>query len=137
MQQYDYVYAEFRPRRLDDLRPGSEQYIGKRLRWCASWVIEREDSEEYAGEYAMMPVGEDGIPFAWAPSGDLDMTIGEPRRPTINHTRIAGQSMDETERQERIRELRAWRDRLEDDITRSQAELDDVRAELGTLLVQP
>ncbi|WP_280319904.1 hypothetical protein [Nocardia wallacei] len=71
MELYDVVEAEFRPARTDDLKPGAEAFIGKRLRWCASWLITEEDNEEYAGEFAMMPVGDGPFPFAWAPQRDL------------------------------------------------------------------
>lgn len=71
MQLYDVVDAEFRPARTDDLKPGAEAFVGRRLRWCASWLIEEEDSEAYAGEFAMQVVSDEPVPFAWAPQRDL------------------------------------------------------------------
>lgn len=65
------VDAVFRPVRTDDLKPGAEAFIGQQLRWCASWLITEEDNEAYAGEFAMMPVCVEPMPFAWAPQRDL------------------------------------------------------------------
>lgn len=65
----DIVYAEFRPRRTDDLIPGASEYIGHRTHWRHGWVI---DDGPYAGDYAMIPCDFDTpYPFAWVPKCDL------------------------------------------------------------------
>lgn len=68
--------AAFRPCRTDDLRPGSERFIGKTLTWQAVWVIEEGP---YEGEIAMSPrpidlkdmPTFDSPPFCWTPHSDL------------------------------------------------------------------
>jgi hypothetical protein len=64
------VDATFRPRRTDDLRAEAEPLIGWRGRWQAGWII---DEGPYAGEWHMAVVDPVPLPFAWAPSGDLDI----------------------------------------------------------------
>lgn len=71
MELFDVVDAEFRPTRTDDLKPGAVTYIGQRLTWCASWVIGEEDNPAYAGDFAMVPVSDEPLPFAWVPQSDL------------------------------------------------------------------
>lgn len=76
LNRYDVIEATFKPRRSDDLKPGSEEWIGRRLTWIAGWEIEDGD---YVGEFACSLHGaapEPHPPFVWVPSGDLtDITI--------------------------------------------------------------
>jgi hypothetical protein len=77
VQQFEKVKARFEPRRVDDLRPGTKEFMGPVLEWETSWRITPEDGGDYVGEWAMslttrclysLPVHP---PFAWVPSGDL------------------------------------------------------------------
>ena len=61
----------FRPKRTDDLKPGVAALIGKSTTWRRCWVIEADDSEEYAGQTAWGP-REDDWCFTWAPECDIE-----------------------------------------------------------------
>lgn len=72
MQQFDRFTAVFQPQRTDDLKPGAEAIIGKRLEWEAADVID-EDNPTYAGHLACMVLSDPPGPglFVWTPSCDL------------------------------------------------------------------
>lgn len=70
-KQFDVVYAEFRPTRENDLAPGAAEWIGRRMRWQAMYVIEYGP---FMGDWLMMPTLPPFPPFAWAPSSDLDVS---------------------------------------------------------------
>lgn len=71
-EQFDKIDATFKPRRTDDLIAGCERWIGHRCEWQAAWIIA---DGQFAGEWAMIPLGDDrwNMPFAWIPSGDLEV----------------------------------------------------------------
>jgi hypothetical protein len=74
VEQFDRFIATFQPKRTDDLKPGAEAIIGKRLEWEASYVIDQEDGAEYAGQFACALLSEDpDVPglFVWTPACDL------------------------------------------------------------------
>jgi hypothetical protein len=78
MIQYDRVLATFQPVRTDDLQPGVAAWIGRRLPWCAVFVVE---SGPYEGQWAMGPLDglEDGNRFPaawWVPLCDLADVVG-------------------------------------------------------------
>ena len=63
--------AVFSPARIDDLKPGAAELIGKRLRWSKGWIIE---DGPYAHQWACPLIEDSGAwsaPFAWAPECDL------------------------------------------------------------------
>jgi len=68
MKRFDKVTAIFKPRRVDDLVPRAAEYIGKELHFSVGWKIEEG---QFAGEWAMQVV--EDTPFAWIPSGDLEI----------------------------------------------------------------
>lgn len=68
MKQFDRVVAAFRPARTDDLGPHVSRAIGQIIEWEAAWIIE---GGEYAGQWAMRPVGTARWPFSWVPECDL------------------------------------------------------------------
>lgn len=56
------------------VRPEAEALDGKRLLLEAAWPITEEDRPDYAGEWAMTAVRDDGqepLPCGWVASGDL------------------------------------------------------------------
>lgn len=61
----------FKPKRTDDLKPGVVEFIGKSTTWITGWIIEAEDSEQYAGQMTWLPRGE-GWTFGWAPECDIE-----------------------------------------------------------------
>lgn len=75
MQQFDKVSAIFSPLRVDDLAPGVSEWIGRRMEFEASYVLDEEMSEEYAGQWCMSVVRRAGddtqYPFTWIPLCDL------------------------------------------------------------------
>lgn len=64
--------ATFAPKRTDDLHDGVAEWIGWTGEWWRYWIIEEEDSEEYAGQWACM-VADHSLrtPFGWVPECDL------------------------------------------------------------------
>lgn len=75
LDQFVIVRAKFKPRRTDDLVEGVEPFIDRWMNWQAMWQIE-EGENDYAGEWAMRPLTDQGktflgFPAAWVPSGDL------------------------------------------------------------------
>lgn len=68
LESYVEFEATFRPRRTDDLKEGSPEWVGWHGTWRVLWEIEDGD---YAGEWACEPVSEKPRTFIWAPSGDL------------------------------------------------------------------
>lgn len=68
--QFDEVDATFAPTRRDNLKPDVEDFIGRRLRWRAMWIIE---DGPYEGQIAWMPVHahEFAPGVAWVPTEDL------------------------------------------------------------------
>jgi hypothetical protein len=74
-QQLELICGTFAPQRTDDLKSGVAEWIGRRLNWRPSWIIE---GGPYDGEWAMVPwIGHYGHeagampPFAWVPQRDL------------------------------------------------------------------
>ena len=75
IEVFSKIEAVFRPRRIDDLKLGAVEHIGKRGVFEAAWII--EDGRPYAGEWAMLiPRDWDNelCDFSWVPSGDLDFS---------------------------------------------------------------
>jgi hypothetical protein len=69
LERFDIVTATFQPQRTDTLVDGAAEWIGRRLRWEAVWIIERASS--YRGQWAMRPMVRETPPFGWAPFSDL------------------------------------------------------------------
>lgn len=75
MERFDIVYAVFKPKQTDDLKPGVSDWIGYRGLWQAMWMVDEEDGGSYVGQWAM------GIydrldpppPFVWVPRCDLEI----------------------------------------------------------------
>jgi hypothetical protein len=66
----DFVFATFKPRRTDDLRPDSAAFVGHRGLFRRIYRI--DDGGEYDGEWAMEPPAEWRSKMSgWVPSGDL------------------------------------------------------------------
>lgn len=76
--QFDKVFAEFRPKRLDTLKPEAREVIGLKCLWEALWIIEEGESEPYTGQWAMRPLVKPPPDFAWAPEEDLRILAAEP-----------------------------------------------------------
>ena len=73
VKRFDVITATFRPRRSDDLRYNSAEFVGREMQWQAAWLIE---DGPYKNEWAMTPYKYTGNPqphFAWVPSGDLEL----------------------------------------------------------------
>lgn len=82
MEQFTIIDASFQPKQTDDLKPGLHDWIDRRARWQAQWMITEEDGGSYIGQWAMMPINEpfDGefwaerhpeFPYLWVPLCDL------------------------------------------------------------------
>ena len=78
LEQYARVWGTFSPDRRDDLVPEAADWIGCRLVWQASWLIE---DGPYEGQWAMCIVRPGFMnplpPFAWVPLCDLDDVVLE------------------------------------------------------------
>lgn len=88
LQEFQKVYATFRPKRLDDLRSGAEGMVGRSGVWRTSWIIE---SGQYRGQWAVQPLGElghacveSGEGFAWVPECDLEIHYTVPEACEVN-----------------------------------------------------
>lgn len=72
IQLYDYVSAVFSPHITTDFQyPETAYFIGHRLYWQASWIVE---DGAYRGQMAMCvqpTADEERVPFVWAPLCDL------------------------------------------------------------------
>lgn len=76
IERHAFYRGTFQPRRRDDLKPGLEAAIGRRMLWSAGWRITPEDGGPYVGEWAMCiePTCEEDkrvFTYAWTPSCDL------------------------------------------------------------------
>lgn len=68
-EQYSTFVAVFAPKRTDDLRYGSERWIGRMHEWRRLWIIE---DGPYAGQWACEAADRSLLtPFAWVPECDL------------------------------------------------------------------
>lgn len=65
---YSRFEAEFRPTRLDNLRPELHAFIGRVMPWAYGWTMEEDD--QFPGEIAYLCYGEDW-PGYWVPAHDL------------------------------------------------------------------
>ena len=85
MNQYDHFTAVFRPKTVDDLKPGALGLVGRRLKWQAIWVIEDDYADgRYAGQYAcaLRSPEVEAAQWFWTPQEDLDeIEIGEGEPP--------------------------------------------------------
>ena len=77
MEKFAKVSAIYSPQRTDDLIPGMEKYIGQRMMFEASWIIEEDTRSDgaYVGEYAMYFIDYEQEPDVlmgrWVPESDL------------------------------------------------------------------
>jgi hypothetical protein len=74
MHQFDKVRAVFEPKRVDNLKPGAELWIGREGIFRASWLIEAD--EDYGGQWAMSVPRDwwdwsEPYPGSWVPECDL------------------------------------------------------------------
>ena len=71
MEQFEVIEAKFKPMRTDDLVPGAFEWVGRKTRWQAAWILE---DGPYEGDWAMTPHGDDRLSavFAWVPLRDLE-----------------------------------------------------------------
>jgi hypothetical protein len=64
------------------LRPMAKAFDGQRLRFFVGYPVNDDalgvTREAYAGELAMMPIGDCGWPYGWIASGDLTDITPEP-----------------------------------------------------------
>lgn len=68
MRFLDQVEATFVPVQSDDLMPGVDEWIGRRLVWTAGWEIE---DGPHRGQWAMLQQRNTDFPAAWVPACDL------------------------------------------------------------------
>jgi hypothetical protein len=68
LEKHDVVVATFVPQKKDDLREFAKQHIGKCGEWTAAFLIE---DGLYAGQFAMIPIGNKFNPITWVPFCDL------------------------------------------------------------------
>ncbi len=69
LKRFDRFKATFQPRDLATLKPDAGAHIGERGEWEAAWLIEDDDSERFAGQWACTgPLAE---PYVWVPEEDL------------------------------------------------------------------
>jgi len=73
MKQFDTVTAYFEPQKPDTLREAAKPFIGQLLSFEVMWLIDAEDNEDYAGQWAMRAMDENGrtLPFGWCPEEDI------------------------------------------------------------------
>lgn len=72
MRQFQIVHGEFAPKNRATLKPEASQYIGLVSDWVAAWLIDDEDSGEYAGQFAMTLRDPFVAPkLGWIPECDL------------------------------------------------------------------
>lgn len=71
IQQFQTVYAEFKPKNLSTLKPEAKKYIGIKSKYEAGWIIEEEDSKQFAGQRAFINLELPCDGFAWVPEEDL------------------------------------------------------------------
>jgi hypothetical protein len=71
LNKFDIICGTFRPKRTDDLKPGLEEWIGRRTQWQLGWIIEEEDGGDYIGQYAALARPASGFPYGWVPLCDL------------------------------------------------------------------
>lgn len=69
LQQFDWIMATFQPTRTDNLKPGSEKWIGRRMLFEIVWGI---DDGPYEGDWAALHYSPPGPEhFGWVPVCDL------------------------------------------------------------------
>jgi len=56
LQQVNLVIGYFTTERVDNLKPEAIQHIGSLFQYSPMWVIEIDQSEEYLGQWALMPI---------------------------------------------------------------------------------
>lgn len=78
--QYDVVNATFKPSRTDNLKPGSDAWVGHRTTWEAQGEIEDGPykgqvmfSIEVGIQNEMRDRGQHLPPFTWVPECDLEI----------------------------------------------------------------
>jgi hypothetical protein len=70
LQLHQTVKGIFQPVRVDDLRPEAKKHIGEEIEFIVSWKITGEDSEAYAGDFALVPKDRESY-LGWTPSRDV------------------------------------------------------------------
>jgi hypothetical protein len=74
MEQFDIITATFQPVKTSDLKEGMQEWIGRKERWKAQWIVE---DGSYAGDWAMIPIKDKEyrvhpeFPYLWVPLCDL------------------------------------------------------------------
>lgn len=79
MKLYDYCSAVFNPQITTDLQYPEEtkKFIGKRLYWQASWMIEEGTYKDQFAMCVQVTSDEERTPFIWVPEVDLSDVIEE------------------------------------------------------------
>jgi hypothetical protein len=77
IEQHHLYRARFAPKRTDDLAPGVSAAIGREGVFMVGY--KPDEDEAFAGEWALLPFGDDARtwPFAWCPERDLEILSEE------------------------------------------------------------
>lgn len=65
------VTATFSPRYTTDLAEEAHPWIGRDLDFRVGWLITDADAPQYAGQRAMIPIGDIEPYLGWVPLSDL------------------------------------------------------------------